>query len=214
MLGRSVEPSVAYDEEDEKVDGSVLIRSMCSRIISAELYPVVDPSTSKRVEEGWNLGRHGSHLFRNDATGLYKLGFKLQCSITRVAESLFLLTLQLHHTLLKKKSNSCILSNTNCLQMAEDVLALQMPSDHAVCVYSTAFITFWSPCFYVNKIEETRGVKLASNTLIEAIFARRLCSIWSLAMWKGRSKTSCQVFGYTYQHVDAYYLQDNMSSWK
>jgi hypothetical protein len=55
---------------------------------------------------------------------------------------------------------------------------------------------------------------LASNTLIEAIFARRLCSIWSLAMWKGRSKTSCPVFGYTYQHVDAYYLQDNMSSWK
>jgi hypothetical protein len=44
--------------------------------------------------------------------------------------------LQLHHTLLKKKGNSCTLSSTNCLQMAEDVLALQMPYDHAVCVYS------------------------------------------------------------------------------
>lgn len=160
----------------------MLIRSMRSRIISAELYPLVDPSTSKRVEEGWSLGRHGSHLFRNDATGLCKLGFKLQCSITRVTESLFLLTfLQLHHTLLKKRGNSCTLSNTNCLQMAEDVLALQMPSDHAVCVYSYSFYHILKSLFLC-KQNRRNEVKLASNTLIEAIFARRLCSIWSLAM--------------------------------
>lgn len=43
----------------------------------------------------------------------------------------------------------------------------------------------WKHCKMTGKEKRVR------ETLIEAIFARRFSSIWPLAMWNGRSKTSC-----------------------